>query len=140
MSEQKQSTKHMPFSPVRVKRTKTESPRMTERQRAAKKRQNEENNRRRNDAGRKGTPSQHRMVKLEPGKVRITSLIADELTRAFTVILKLDGPADVLMKAFFKSNPSLGSRDRTILAEAIFYGLRHLAGIAFRMKDRKSVV
>lgn len=137
MSEQKKSTKHMPFSPVRVKRTKTESPQMTERQRAAKKRQNEENNRRRNDAGRKGTPSQHRMVKLEPGKVRITSLIADELTRAFTVILKLDGPADVLMKAFFKSNPSLGSRDRTILAEAIFYGLRHLAGIAFRMKPMK---
>ena len=33
MSEQKKSTKHMPFSPVRVKRTKTESPRMTERQR-----------------------------------------------------------------------------------------------------------
>ena len=136
MTEQKKPAKHMPFSPVRVKRPKTESSRMTERQRAAKKRQNEENNRSRNDRV-KGAPSQHRLTKAEPGKVRITSLIADELTRAFGVILKLDGPADVLMKAFFKSNPSLGARDRTILAEAIFYGLRHLAGIAYRMKPMK---
>ena len=134
MSEQKKTQKHMPFSPVRVKRTRTDSPRLTERQRAAKKRQNEENQRHRQA---KGAPSQHRLVKLEPGRVKITSLIADELTRAFTVILKLDGPADVLMKAFFKSNPSLGSRDRTILAEAIFYGLRHLGGIAWRMKPMK---
>lgn len=27
------------------------------------------------------------------------------------------------MKAFFKSNPKLGARDRQILAEAIFFGL-----------------
>ena len=41
------------------------------------------------------------------------------------------------MKAFFKSNPKLGSRDRTILAEAIFYALRHYSEIAWRMKPVK---
>ena len=59
MSEQKKTQKHMPFSPVRVKRTRTDSPRLTERQRAAKKRQNEENQRHRQA---KGAPSQHRLV------------------------------------------------------------------------------
>ena len=31
------------------------------------------------------------------GEVRITSLIVDELAKALRKILKLDGPADVLM-------------------------------------------
>ncbi len=138
MSETKPK-KRMPFAPVRTKRAKTEEGRhYTERQIAARRRQNEETQKAR-AAGTlvKGTPSGQRMVKLNPDKIRITGLIADELTRAFAVILKLDGPADTLMKAFFKSNPKLGARDRTILAEAIFYGLRHLAGIAWRMKPIK---
>ena len=125
-----QKTKKMPFAPVKPRREKTER-KLTERQRAAKKRQAEEN---RISAPHKGVPSQVRQQKAEPGKVRITNLIASELERAFAVILKLDGPADTLMKAFFKSNPKLGSRDRTILAEAIFYALRHYSEIAWRMK------
>lgn len=123
-------TKKMPFAPVKPRRNKEEGKKMTERQIAARKRQMAEN---RNRTVVKGPVSANRMTKLEPGKVRVTNLIADELTRAFAVILKLDGPADQLMKAFFKSNPKLGARDRTLLAEAIFYGLRHYAGIAHRM-------
>ena len=128
-----QKTKKMPFAPVKVRREKTEK-KLTERQRAAQKRQAEQN---RKAAPVKGVPSAMRQQKLNPNKVRITNLIAGELARAFAVILKLDGPADTLMKAFFKSNPKLGSRDRTILAEAIFYALRHYSEIAWRMKPVK---
>ena len=128
-----QKTKKMPFAPVKVRREKTEK-KLTERQRAAQKRQAEQN---RKAAPVKGVPAAMRQQKLNPSKVRITNLIAGELARAFAVILKLDGPADTLMKAFFKSNPKLGSRDRTILAEAIFYALRHYSEIAWRMKPVK---
>ena len=134
MSEKSQFEKKMPFAPVRAKHTET-SRRMTERQKAAYKRQKDAY-REAQKEGRvvKGPTSKERLVKLHPDKVRITSLIVGELTRALAVILKLDGPADQLMKAFFKSNPKLGSRDRAILAEAIFYALRHLASISYRMK------
>ena len=128
-----QKTKKMPFAPVKVRREKTEK-KLTERQRAAQKRQAEQ---KRSSAPAKGAPAKVRQQRLNPDKVRITNLIAGELTRAFAVILKLDGPADTLMKAFFKSNPKLGSRDRTILAEAIFYALRHYSEIAWRMKPVK---
>lgn len=135
MSEEKKFKK-MPFAPVKPRRTKDErQKKMTDRQRAAYRRQMEEN---RSGPHNKTTAAGGaRMVKLNPGKVRITNLIADELARAFAVILKLDGPADTLMKAFFKSNPKLGSRDRSILAEAIFYALRHLGSITYRMKPVK---
>lgn len=134
MSEKSQFKKKMPFAPVRAKRTDT-SRRMTERQKAAYKRQKDAY-REAQKEGKvvKGPASKERLVKINPGKVRITSLIVGELTRAFSVILKLDGPADQLMKAFFKSNPKLGSRDRAVLAEAIFYALRHLASISYRMR------
>lgn len=128
-----QQKKKMPFAPVKTRRVET-GRKLTERQRAAQKRQAEEN---RAHGHVKGAPGAVRQQKLEPGKVRITNLIASELARAFAVILKLDGPADALMKAFFKSNPKLGSRDRSILAEAIFYGLRHYSEICWRMKPVK---
>ena len=80
-----QKTKKMPFAPVKLRREKTER-KLTERQRAAQKRQAEQN---RANAPRKGAPSQVRQQKLNPNKVRITNLIASELTRAFAVILKL---------------------------------------------------
>ena len=74
------------------------------------------------------------MAPLRPGQVRITSLIVDELTRALSVILKLDGPADVLMKLFFKSSPHLGVRDRGLIAEGIYYALRHYASLRWAMR------
>lgn len=111
---------------------RTESPRRTERQRAADKRRREEA--RAMGGYEKGpkTPEK-RMTALKPGQVRITGLIVDELTRALGVILKLDGPADVLMKLFFRSNPRLGMRDRGLIAEGIYYALRHLGTLTWAM-------
>lgn len=67
------------------------------------------------------------------GEVRITSLIVDELAKALRKILKLDGPADVLMSLYFKNARHLGPRERTIIAEAIYYTMRHLSMITWRM-------
>lgn len=135
MFEKKKFTKKMPFAPVkRLRRNEEEElagRHLTERQLAARKRQ-----RAQAQAARAAgvMPSRVRTAKLREGEVRVTNMIASELTRAFAVILKLDGPADVLMRAFFKSNPRLGERDRSILAEAIYCGLRQFAGISWRMK------
>ena len=135
---EKKPAKRRPFAPVKPRHEKAEGRHQTERQVAAHRRQQEKNRADRAE-GRiaKGPVSAERMVKRNPGEVRVTELIVSELARAFAVILKLDGPSDQLMKAFFKSNPMLGARDRTIIAEAIYYGLRHLGGIAWRMKPVK---
>lgn len=114
------------------KTERTESPRRTERQRAADKRRREEARAMGGYAKGPKTPEK-RMTALQPGQVRITGLIVDELTRALGVILKLDGPADVLMKLFFRSNPRLGMRDRGIIAEGIYYALRHLGTLSWAM-------
>lgn len=103
----------------------------TERQRAASKRQREEA---RHGFAKGDQTPEKRMAPLRPGQVRITSLIVDELTRALSVILKLDGPADVLMKLFFKSSPHLGVRDRGLIAEGIYYALRHYASLRWAMR------
>lgn len=68
------------------------------------------------------------------GRVRITGLIVDELSRALKVILKFDGPADVLMKLFFKSNPQLGMRDRGLIAEGIYDALRRYGTLRAAMR------
>lgn len=105
--------------------------RMTERQRAALKRQRQQA---REDREKGELTPGARMVSTRSGKIRITNLIVDELTRALTVILKLDGPADVLMKLFFRSNPKLGMRDRGIIAEAIYHSLRHYSSLRWAMR------
>lgn len=134
MMQGKKTSKKMPFAPVRTKHRESEK-HMTDRQKAAYKRQKEEY-RRAKEQGTvvKGPVSKSRLVKLNPGEVRVTGLVVNELTRALSVILRLDGPADQLMKAFFKSNPKLGARDRALLAESIFYALRHYASISYRMR------
>ncbi len=118
----------------RTKDRDRDEPRRTDRQRAADKRRRAEKQ--------AGNVSQHkgdltpqsRMISTRGGRVRITSLIVDELTRALEVILKLDGPADVLMKLFFKSNPKLGMRDRGLIAEGIYYALRHYSSMRWAMR------
>lgn len=108
--------------------------RRTDRQRAADRRRHEERARTGFKRTKGDMTPEKRMAPLAPGRVRITNLIVDELTRALAVILKLDGPADVLMKLFFKSNPKLGMRDRGLIAEGIYYTLRHLATIRHAMR------
>lgn len=137
MFEKKKFAKKMPFAPVkRLRRSEEEElsgRHLTERQLAARKRQRAQAQAARQEA-KDVMPARVHVTKIRSGEVRVTNMIAGELTRAFAVILKLDGPADVLMRAFFKSNPRLGERDRAILAEAIYCGLRQFAGICWRMK------
>ncbi len=75
-----------------------------------------------------------RMAQRNPGSARITNLVVSELARALGVILKFDGPADVLMKLFFKSNPKLGMRDRGLIAEGIYYALRRYSTLQAAMR------
>ena len=93
---------------------------LTDRQRAAKERlaRMSPEERRTHDPKKAPNP---RMKSTHNGEVRITSLIVDELAKALRKILKLDGPADVLMSLYFKNARHLGPRERTIIAEAIYY-------------------
>ena len=85
------------FEMQKPRRTERAEPgrRRTERQIAADKRRREERAREGfvKHSGPK-TP-EHRMAPRAPGRVRVTTLIVDELARALKVILKFDGPADV---------------------------------------------
>lgn len=131
MAENSFPKRHVFGRPKTRRPTDRFEPKRTERQRAASRRQREEA--RYGFAKGDQTPEK-RMAPLRPGQVRITSLIVDELTRALSVILKLDGPADVLMKLFFKSSPHLGVRDRGLIAEGIYYALRHYASLRWAMR------
>ena len=115
------------------RRTAAPKKKLTERQRAAKERLSKmtPEQRHTHDPNKAANP---RMKKLHPGEVRITSLIVDELGKALRKILKLDGPADVLMSIYFKGARHLGPRERTIIAEAIYYTMRHLSMITWRME------
>ncbi len=74
------------------------------------------------------------MAPRAPGQVRVTALVIDELASALAMVLKLDGPADVLMSLYFRRNPQLGSRDRSLIAEGIFYAVRRMATLAWMMQ------
>jgi 16S rRNA (cytosine967-C5)-methyltransferase len=65
---------------------------------------------------------------------RVTSVVIDALAEALGTILRFDGPADVLMSRFFRHNHELGSRDRGLIAEAIFFALRRYATLAWLMQ------
>lgn len=131
MAENSFPKRHVFGRPKTRRPTDRFEPKRTERQRAASKRQREEA---RHGFAKGDQTPEKRMAPLRPGQVRITSLIVDELTRALSVILKLDGPADVLMKLFFKSSPHLGVRDRGLIAEGIYYALRHYASLRWAMR------
>ncbi len=63
---------------------------------------------------------------------KITKLIVTELGKALSKILKLDGPADVLMSHYFRDARHLGPRERSLIAEAIYFTLRNLSMITWR--------
>ena len=65
---------------------------------------------------------------------RITSLVVDSLTAALAVVLKFDGPSDVLLSRFFRLHPALGQRDRRLIAEAVFFALRRYATLGWMMQ------
>lgn len=115
-------------------RRREDEPRRTERQRAADARHRAEKHAQGHVKASGPKTPEKRMAPLAPGRTRVTTMIVDELARALAVILKFDGPADVLMKLFFKSNPKLGSRDRGLIAEGIYYALRHYATLRASMR------
>jgi hypothetical protein len=62
---------------------------------------------------------------------KVTSLIVDALAQALARVLQFEGPADAVMSRFFREHSALGSRDRSMVAEAIFHALRHYATLGW---------
>ena len=44
---------------------------------------------------------------------------------ALAAVLRLEGPADLSLRSFFRQHPELGRRDRGVVAETVFDVLRH---------------
>jgi 16S rRNA (cytosine967-C5)-methyltransferase len=59
----------------------------------------------------------------EPPRLNPPLLAAVE--KAVTEVLRLDRPADAVLRTFFKANAKLGRRDRSTVAETVFDVLRH---------------
>ena len=65
---------------------------------------------------------------------RITSLVVDHLAQLLSQVLRFDGPADAVMSRYFKRHAKLGSRDRSLIAEAVFFALRRHASLRWMMQ------
>ena len=70
---------------------------------------------------------------------RVTSQVVDSLTELLTQLLRFEGPADAIMSRHFKADRQLGSRDRSMVAEAAFDALRHLASLRWMMQTADPV-
>jgi 16S rRNA (cytosine967-C5)-methyltransferase len=60
---------------------------------------------------------------------RVTSQVIDSLSVLLRELLAFEGPADAIMSRHFKADRLLGSRDRSLVAEAAFDALRRLASL-----------
>jgi 16S rRNA (cytosine967-C5)-methyltransferase len=65
---------------------------------------------------------------------RVTSQVIDSLTALLGLLLRFEGPADAVMSRHFREDRLLGSRDRSMVAEAAFEALRHLASLRWVMQ------
>jgi 16S rRNA (cytosine967-C5)-methyltransferase len=65
--------------------------------------------------------------------VRVTSQVVDGLAHLLGHVLGFDGPADAVMSRYFKQERTLGARDRSLIAEATFYVLRHYATLSAQL-------
>jgi 16S rRNA (cytosine967-C5)-methyltransferase len=65
---------------------------------------------------------------------RVTALVVDALAQALSRVLRFEGPADAVMSRFFREHPLLGSRDRSLVAEAIFHALRRYATLGWMLQ------
>ncbi len=65
---------------------------------------------------------------------RITSLVVDGLSQLLGQVLRFDAPADAVMSRYFKQHPRLGSRERSLIAEAAFFALRRYASLRWTMQ------
>jgi len=66
--------------------------------------------------------------------VRVTSQVVDSLTGLLGQLLRFEGPADAIMSRHFRADRQLGSRDRSVVAEAAFDALRRLASLRWVMQ------
>jgi len=55
----------------------------------------------------------------------LSPALLDATERAVADVLRLEGPADSALRAFFRARPKLGRRDRGLIAETAFDVLRH---------------
>ena len=65
---------------------------------------------------------------------RITSLVVESLAQLLAPVLRFEGPADAVMSRYFRQHTRLGSRDRSLIAEAVFFALRHYASLRWVMQ------
>jgi len=66
--------------------------------------------------------------------VRVTSQVVDSLSGLLGQLLRFEGPADAIMSRHFRADRQLGSRDRSVVAEAAFDALRRLASLRWVMQ------
>jgi 16S rRNA (cytosine967-C5)-methyltransferase len=66
--------------------------------------------------------------------LRITTQVVDSLAHLLSEVLCFEGPADAVMSRHFKQDRMLGSRDRSLVAEATFDALRRLASLRWLMQ------
>ena len=65
---------------------------------------------------------------------RVTSLVVDHLAGLLAQVLRFDGPADAVMSRYFRQHAKLGSRDRSLIAEAVFFALRRYASLRWMVQ------
>lgn len=69
------------------------------------------------------------------GHLRLTPQVIDSLAYLMGQLLRFEGPADATMSRHFKADRVLGPRDRSIVAEAAFDGLRRLSTLRWLMQS-----
>jgi len=69
-----------------------------------------------------------------PHPTRVTAQVVDSLAALLAQLLTFEGPADAIMSRHFRADRQLGNRDRSLVAEAAFYALRHLASLRWVMQ------
>ncbi len=75
------------------------------------------------------------MVRPDPmHSQRIPPPVVDGLARLLAQVLRFDGPADAIMSRYFKQHVRLGVRERSLIAEATFFTLRHLATLKWALQ------
>jgi 16S rRNA (cytosine967-C5)-methyltransferase len=74
-----------------------------------------------------------------PNEPRMTAVVVDHLSWLLGQVFRFDGPADAIMSRFFKEHPLLGSRERSLIAEACFHALRHYATLKWLLQPAVAV-
>ena len=86
---------------------------------------------RRARSGRSSQRTSARRAHMRRASRRLSSTRWPTRSRA---VLPFDGPADAVMSRFFRENAQLGRRDRSVVAEAIFFALRHYATLSWSLQ------